>query len=54
MRHLILNVLGFLLCVAAGAFVGLILLSDCGPDGYGQRECLNEWGAALADLVAHK
>lgn len=53
-----LNIAG----TVAGAVIGsalialclLILVSDCGPDGYGQRECLDEWSGAVASVFTAK
>ena len=48
------NVAGAVLGAALIALVVLITVSDCGPDGTGQRECLDDWGASVAALVAGK
>ena len=45
------NVAGGVLGGALVALMILILASDCGPDGYGQRECLEDWSEALATVV---
>lgn len=46
------NVAGAILGGALVALTILITISDCGPDGYGQRECLEEWSSAVAAVVA--
>jgi hypothetical protein len=50
--ELVGNIAGAVLGGALVALTILITISDCGPDGYGQRECLEEWSSAVAAAVA--
>lgn len=35
------SLIGLLICAALGAFLGLVLFTDCGPDGDGQQACID-------------
>lgn len=35
------SILGLIICAVIGAFLALVLFTDCGPDGYGQQACID-------------
>lgn len=51
LKDLLAGAASLILGVALATLMILILLSDCGPDGYGQQACLDDWGEALAAVV---